>query len=453
MTESTTATADSVTATPTVEGGSKNPEEKFGAVVLTISNSVLPMEKLSPTPSSRDGMSQAVEDDLRNLGCDLIQTAGKLLKLPQVAMATACVLFHRYFYSKSFVKNNMEQTAMACVCLACKIEEHPRRPRDVINVFNHIKQVRNGTPIKPIVLDEHYVSLKKKVIQQERKVLKDLGFCVHIKHPHKLIVMYLQLLQFSPSQGESNVSPASQKFLQMSWNFMNDSLRTDIFVRYQPETIACACIYLSARKLGIPLPRKPSWYEVLNVEEDDIKDCCYRIICLYQRTRPVLEDLEKIVAELKAKVDEKRQQALGRARATGGGATDSPSSQATSPSVQEKSEGADKTRDGDRSRSRSLDRNRRKKKHKQREKSNSGSDRDRRVKKDKKPRRDRSWSRSPIRKERRGERSRSRDRQYSSHRDRSGQYVSHDKERRDKYDKYQDKYKKGERIERDNYRR
>ena len=183
---------------------------------------------------------------------------------------------------------------------------------------------------------------------------------------------------------------------------MNDSLRTDIFVRYQPETIACACIYLSARKLGIPLPKKPSWYEVLSVEEDDIKDCCYRIICLYQRTRPVLEDLEKIVSELKAKVDEKRLQARAKASGGGGGgATDSPSSQATSPSVQEKSEGADKTRDGERSRSRSLDRNnRRKKKHKQREKSTSGSDRDRRDKKDKKNRRDRSWSRSPIRKER-----------------------------------------------------
>ena len=427
MTESVTASGDSVA--PTVVAANTT-EDKFGRVVLTISNSVLPLEKLSPTPSSLDGMSQVVEDDLRNLGCDLIQTAGKLLKLPQVAMATGCVLFHRYFYSKSFVRNNMEQTAMACVLLSCKIEEHPRRPRCVINVFNHIKQVRNGTPIKPIVLDDHYVSLKKKVIMLERRVLKDLGFCVHIKHPHKVLVMYLQLLG----------SDKDNKFVQMSWNFMNDSLRTDIFVRYQPETVACACIYLSARKLGIPLPKKPAWYEVLNVEEDDIKDCCYRIICLYQRTKPVLEDLEKVVLELKAKVDEKRLQA--RAKTGGGGAaTDSPSSQATSPVRQEKPDLADKAREGERSRSRSGDRNRRKKKHKQRERTNSGSDRDRRDKKDKKNnRRDRSWSRSPIRKERR-------DRQYSSHRERSGQ------ERREKYDKYQDKYKKGERIDRDHYRR
>jgi hypothetical protein len=32
-------------------------------------------------------------------------------------MATACVLFHRFFYSKSFVRYNMEQVAIGCVCL------------------------------------------------------------------------------------------------------------------------------------------------------------------------------------------------------------------------------------------------------------------------------------------------------------------------------------------------
>jgi hypothetical protein len=34
-------------------------------------------------------------------------------------------------------------------------------------------------------------------------------------------------------------------------NYMNDSLRTDIFLRFTPETIACACIDLAARTLQV----------------------------------------------------------------------------------------------------------------------------------------------------------------------------------------------------------
>jgi 2-C-methyl-D-erythritol 4-phosphate cytidylyltransferase len=80
-------------------------------------------------------------------------------------MAAGQVLFQRFYFSKSFVKHSMEVrvvifchqswshsvtwvysqiVAMACINLAAKIEEAPRRIRDVINVFHHIKQVRNG---------------------------------------------------------------------------------------------------------------------------------------------------------------------------------------------------------------------------------------------------------------------------------------------------------------------
>lgn len=111
-------------------------------IVLTLENSLIPEAKLDQTPSHLDGLDAETEKDLRILGCELIQTAGILLKLPQVAMATGQVIFQRFFYSKSFVRYNMETVAMSCVCLASKIEEAPRRIRDVINVFHHIKQVR-----------------------------------------------------------------------------------------------------------------------------------------------------------------------------------------------------------------------------------------------------------------------------------------------------------------------
>lgn len=66
---------------------------------------------------------------------------------------------------------------------------------------------------------------------------------------------------------------------------MNDSLRTDVFVRYQPETVACACIYLTARRLKMPMPKSPPWFSIFKVEEKDIQDICVRILRLYARPK------------------------------------------------------------------------------------------------------------------------------------------------------------------------
>lgn len=85
----------------------------------------------------------------------------------------------------------------------------------------------------------------------------------------------------------------------MAWNFMNDSLRTDVFVRFNPESIACACIYLTARKINLPLPNNPTWYGVFNVRECDILDISYKIMDLYRRPKPNAEILDLAVEKLK----------------------------------------------------------------------------------------------------------------------------------------------------------
>lgn len=147
-----------------------------------------------------------------------------------------------------------------------------------------------------MVLDQYYTNLKTQVIKAERRVLKELGFCVHVKHPHKLIVMYLQVLQYEKHE----------KLMQMSWNFMNDSLRTDVFMRYTPEAIACACIYLSARKLNIPLPHSPPWFGIFRVPMANITDICYRVMELYTRAKPAVDKLEAAVEELKKRYNDAR---------------------------------------------------------------------------------------------------------------------------------------------------
>lgn len=51
-----------------------------------------------------------------------------------------------------------------------------------------------------------------------------------------------------PKELCSALQPSALLFFR---NYMNDSLRTDVFVRFQPESIACACIYLAARTLEV----------------------------------------------------------------------------------------------------------------------------------------------------------------------------------------------------------
>ncbi|XP_021955786.2 cyclin-L1 [Folsomia candida] len=260
---------------PSTSSAPTNYPKIYGKIVLTSDNVLLDKNKCGETPSATDGMDEDIEWETRVVACELISSSGILLKLPQTAMATGQVLFHRFYYTKSFLRQDMEQTAMACIYLASKIEEAPRRIRDIINVFHHLQQLRSGKTMEPMVLDQSYIQLKSEVTLAERRVLKELGFCVHVKHPHKLIVVYMQQLGYD----------RDSQFVQMSWNYMSDALRSNVFVQYKPEAIACACIFLSARKLKIPLPSSPSWYIVFDVEEEHILDICETILELYQRPR------------------------------------------------------------------------------------------------------------------------------------------------------------------------
>lgn len=140
----------------------------------------------------------------------------------------------------------------------------------------------------------------------------------------QIIVMYLQVLGFEKHKS----------LMQYSWNFMNDSLRTDIFLRYQPETVACACIYLTARKLKLPLPKNPAWYTIFGATEVQIKDICVRILRLYNRPKVNVEALEKKVEELCKKYQEAKLKAKGGVNSgnntPNNNSPSSPSSQKTS---------------------------------------------------------------------------------------------------------------------------
>lgn len=67
---------------------------QFGEIILTLENCLLSDNKLQETPSQQDGLDKETETNLRILGCELIQIAGILLKLPQVTKTAMSIFIH-----------------------------------------------------------------------------------------------------------------------------------------------------------------------------------------------------------------------------------------------------------------------------------------------------------------------------------------------------------------------
>lgn len=156
-------------------------------------------EQLKTSPSRKDGIDEATETTLRIYGCDLIQESGILLKLPQAVMATGQVLFHRFYCKKSFARFNVKRVAASCVWLASKLEESPRKARQVLIVFHRMECRRENLPIEHLdTSSKRYVDLKADLIRTERHLLKEMGFICHVEHPHKFISNYLATLEIPP---------------------------------------------------------------------------------------------------------------------------------------------------------------------------------------------------------------------------------------------------------------
>lgn len=128
------------------------------------------------------------EDQIRRLIMITIRKASiMLLTHPQ----TPQTILLRY-YTNTQIKEPYTEI-MAVLYLACKLEETPRRLRDIITI---VQNLRLGTEkqMKLARIDDTYYNLREKVLEMEIKILAKTGFNVHVEHPHAYIFNYLSSL-------------------------------------------------------------------------------------------------------------------------------------------------------------------------------------------------------------------------------------------------------------------
>ncbi|GAB4855484.1 Cyclin-L1-1 [Ancistrocladus abbreviatus] len=231
-------------------------------------------EDLLNSPSRKDGVDEEAETTLRIYGCDLILESGILLKLPQAVMASGQVLFHRFYCKKSFAHFDVKRVAASCVWLASKLEDSPRKARQVLIVFHRMECRRENLPVEHLELfSKKYSELKMDLIRTERHLLKEMGFICHVEHPHKFISIYLATL----------ATPAGLR--QEAWNLANDSLRTTLCVRFKSEVVACGVVYAAARRFQVPLPENPPWWKAFDAEKSGLDEVCRVLAHLYSRPK------------------------------------------------------------------------------------------------------------------------------------------------------------------------
>ena len=93
----------------------------------------------------------------------------------------------------------MLTVATAAIFVAAKVEENPRKVKDVISVIdyvNKLKKAKGKRPIQVIDINSFYFTdTKQEIFDAERYILKELGFATESlsrSNVHKYVYFYLK---------------------------------------------------------------------------------------------------------------------------------------------------------------------------------------------------------------------------------------------------------------------
>jgi cyclin T len=218
-------------------------------------------------PSVKSGF-YSVEQELsiRSKTCRFIAEAGRSLKLPPLTTYTAMVLLQRFYAVHSFKDHDRFEVAVACILLAAKTEESPKKLTLVIQECHRLKSSsarKNGGSGTEGEKDDgtldtsgkEFLRLKERTLLLERVILHTIGFELSIDHPHKFIgefagklVATKQIEFIQPPENQSKIHERMKAVLvQNAISLANDSMQTYLCLQYPPKQIAAAVVYMSAQ--------------------------------------------------------------------------------------------------------------------------------------------------------------------------------------------------------------
>ncbi|XP_075902041.1 cyclin-Q [Nelusetta ayraudi] len=227
--------------------------------------------------SAGDGDSEPGRDVKTHFRvCRFIMDSGVKLAMHSMPVATACVLYHRFFDCVSLQDYEPHLVAMSCLYLAGKVEEQHIRTRDIINVGHRFF---NGSSA-PLECDEQFWDLRDSVVQCELLILRQLNFYVSFEHPHRYLLHYLVSVKSLVNRHAWSRTPVAET----SWALLRDCYHGDMCIRHTPQHLAIAALYLALNTYGVEVPvGEKEWWQALceDVTKADIDAVIKDLLQLY----------------------------------------------------------------------------------------------------------------------------------------------------------------------------
>ncbi|XP_053394321.1 cyclin-K-like isoform X2 [Mercenaria mercenaria] len=232
-------------------------------------------KEIKNSPSYRDGIDTSTEARYRREGARFIVDAGTKLGLRYDTCATGVVYFHRFYMFHSFKDFPRYVSAACCLFLAGKVEETPKKCKDIIKIS---QQILNSKQFAQFGNDP-----KEEVMILERILLQTIKFDLQAEHPYAYLIKFAKLVKADKEK--------VQKLVQMAWTFINDSLCTTLSLQWEPEIIAISLMYLGTRLNKFEITEwqgkvpgtKQKWWEsiVPDLTVELMEDVCHQVLDLY----------------------------------------------------------------------------------------------------------------------------------------------------------------------------
>ncbi|KAL8912587.1 MAG: hypothetical protein Q9171_002451 [Xanthocarpia ochracea] len=238
--------------------------------------------ELLRTPSILDGLSPEKERENRGKGVNFIFQVGIMLKLPQVTLATASVLLHRFFVRHSMVEApgrpafHYYSMAATSIFLATKIEEDCRKMKELVIACVRVAQ---KDPRKLVdEQDKEYWRWKDNILHNEDVLLEALCFDLTLEPPYKILFDYLNYF------GENE----NRRLRNSAWAFINDSCMTTLCLQFSSRTIAASALYAAAKHCHTDInddEHGRPWWEVIGMHLKTIKRACNALAAVYEHVQ------------------------------------------------------------------------------------------------------------------------------------------------------------------------